>query len=361
MQSRPYDSPTSHRPVTRFLGAGSAGKRALGILSMGCVLLGTGGCLGSDKTPELTDEEKVELYSETASFLYEDSSFVRAQDQAVKVLEVDPENLAMRRMIGWIRLRSGAPRDLDIAEDFFRRLVRDGDDHAATIQGLATVCERLGLGYEETARSYESGGREAPEGEDITALVEETHEMALQYWHESETLYLSTLTEGEGSTRSKNGLQRVYAYLGKYDESLAMVDQVLSEARGELEQWRRMLTNSDLGEQDEILMRTNEKAAIALLRNTHLFAADLLFQQNRYADALGNVESAVMLDSTDAELYSLRAQLRSKTGDFAGAIEDIDVYLRRSETPLDHPDVRRAFDLRTECELALARTADSGR
>ncbi|MFT5289201.1 MAG: tetratricopeptide (TPR) repeat protein [Planctomycetota bacterium] len=360
MQSRHLDFTSSRRPAARYSAAGSLGKRALGILSMGCVLFASGGCLGKDKTPELTDKEKVELYSETASFLYEDSSFVRAQDQAVKVLEVDPENLAMRRMIGWIRLRSGAPRDLDIAEDFFRRLVRDGDDHAATVQGLATVCERLGLGYEETARSYETGAREIEEGDDREALVEDTHTMALKYWHEAETLYQSTLTEGEGSTRSKNGLQRVYAYLGKYDESLEMVSQVLEEAGLELANWRRMLTNSNIGEKDEVLFRTNEKAAIQLLHNTHLFAADLLYQQNRYADALSNVESALLLDSTDAELYSLRAQLRSKTGDYAGAIEDIDIYLRRSDTPLDHPDVRRAFDIRANCEASLARTADSG-
>ena len=311
-------------------------------------------CQSDGGPPEMTRDQKVELYSETASYLYEDGSFLRAQDQAVKALKLDPDNLAMRRMIGWIRLRMGSTQDLTIAEDFFRALERDGDTHPAAVQGLATVCERLGVGYEKAARDFASGERLPQDGSDPEAAARSAQAKALDYWSEAEELYLSTLTDGEGSTRAKNGLQRVYAYTGEYEKSLAMSDEVLNAARAELAQWRKMLTATDLGERDEKLMRTNEEAATDLLFQTHLFAANLLFDLGRFEDALENIEEATVLNPLDPEVYSVRGQLRAKLGDCQGAIEDIDRYLQLSRTPLEHPDIKRAFDLRRECQEKLA-------
>lgn len=312
------------------------------------------GCLGSGGPPEMTREQKIELYTETASYLYEDGSFLRAQDQAVKALQLDPENEAMRRMIGWIRLRMGTTEDLAIAEEFFRNLRFSGDEHPATIQGLATVTEQLGVGFDLAARDFAAGTREPADGGDPAVAAREAQDQAMQYWEESADLYRSTLDEGEGSTRSKNGLQRVLSYQGKYEESLAMSEQVLGEAREELAQWRRMLTASDLTDRDEDLMRNNERAAQQLLFDTHLFAAQLRYKLGQYGAALEDIDGAALLDPGSPEVYSLRGQLRAKLDDHAGAIQDIDRYLKLSETPLEHPDVQRAFDLRASCEVALS-------
>src|SRR5688572_32481686 len=65
-----------------------------------------------EKKVEATPEQKLELYTTTATYLYEDGSLDRAQEQAVKALEVEPENRTMRRMIGWIRLRKATNEDL---------------------------------------------------------------------------------------------------------------------------------------------------------------------------------------------------------------------------------------------------------
>ena len=314
-----------------------------------------GACASSSGPPEMTREQKLELYTETASYLYEDGSFLRAQDQAVKALELDPENQAMRRMIGWIRLRMGATRDLTIAEEFFRALRDEGDQHPATIQGLATVCERLGLGYDQASKQYARGEREPQEGQSVEAAASEAQALAMDYWNEAGELYQSTLDDGEGSTRSKNGLQRVFAYRGEFEASLAMSEQVVEEAQAERDQWRRMLESRDLTERDEELMRENEAAATRLLYDTRLFAADLLYKRGAFAEALEHVEEATLLDPGQPELYSLRAQLRAKLNDHAGAVEDIDRYLKLSDTPLEHPDVRQAFDLRAQCEEALSR------
>src|SRR6185503_4750023 len=116
------------------------------------------------KKIEPTKEQKVELYSTTATFLYEDGDLDRAQEQAVKTLEVDPSHRAMRRMIGWIRLRKASNEDLLIAERFFRDLLKDGDENENTALGLAITCERLGKAYDEVSRSIASGEREPENG-----------------------------------------------------------------------------------------------------------------------------------------------------------------------------------------------------
>src|SRR5262245_50113095 len=141
-------------------------------LLLGLVLL-TPGCfltyLGPNTTHkkvEPSNDQKLELYTTTATFLYEDNELDRAQEQAVKALEVDPKHRAMRRMIGWIRLRKNGNDDLILAERFFRDLIKDGDENENTILGLGITCERLGKAYDDVARALESGEREPAARED---------------------------------------------------------------------------------------------------------------------------------------------------------------------------------------------------
>src|SRR5262245_4967693 len=109
------------------------------------------------KHVEPTDEQKHELYSTTATYLYEDGELERAQEQAVKALEVEPDDPVMRRMIGWIRLRKKGNDDLILAERFFRDLIKDGDLNDNTLLGLAIACERLGKAYDEVGRAISAG------------------------------------------------------------------------------------------------------------------------------------------------------------------------------------------------------------
>ena len=69
------------------------------------------------------------------------------------------------------------------------------------------------------------------------------------------------------------------------------------------------------------------------------------------------MDAAIALTPYAPQVYSLRAQLRSDLGDHAGAIEDIDRYLRFSVEEFEHPDVRRAYDLRTASEREIDRLA----
>ena len=321
----------------------------LALLSLGTA------CASSGGRKELTKEEKIDLYETTATYLYDDGALIRAQDQAVKVLELDPKNQSMRRMVGWIRLRLGSPEDVIIADQFFTKLRDEGDEHEATTLGLAIAKERLGTAYQGTAKEYADGTRNPMDVSDPAARAKELERTAIEYWTESVQLYESTLKDGEGSTRSKNGLQRVYALLGEYETSLHWSQEVLTDAELELAAWRRMLTGGDLTEEEEERMRNNEAGATTLLTDTHLFAATLLNRLGRFAEASRHLDAVVDLDPGIPQVYSRRAQLRAMTGDWDLAIADIDHFLRlANDLPYGHPDVRRAFDLRADCENRLS-------
>ena len=117
----------------------------------------------------------------TATYLYQDGSLLRAQDQAVKALELDPENRPMRRMVGWIRLRMGTTEDLLMAERFFEDLYADGDKDAPVLLGLATAEERLGVAHDEAARAIASGERftESPDPEKRSAELFDDEDLKL--------------------------------------------------------------------------------------------------------------------------------------------------------------------------------------
>jgi tetratricopeptide (TPR) repeat protein len=315
------------------------------------------GCLGPSSEVEVDEDQLLELYTTTATYLYEDGSLIRAQDQAVKALEIDPENRPMRRMIGWIRLRMGSTADLVIAERMFRDLVDDGDENDGTLLGLATALERLGVAHDEASQAWASGERRPRAGEDPAERARELAKRARDLWAESLATYRRTLKNGEGSIRAMNGLQRVTALLGDYEASLAWSKTLLERSDAELSTWRRFLTVADLTEREEELFRTNEESAVELQTNTHLFAATLLHRLGRRDEALAHLDAVATLSPDLAQVYSLRAQLREAMGDCEHAIEDIDRYLRLSDQPFEDPEVRQAFELRTLCEGRLREAA----
>jgi len=305
------------------------------------------------KTIEPSKEQKLELYTTTATYLYEDDELDRAQDQAVKALEIDPENMAMRRMIGWIRLRMGKHEDVIIAERFFRDLVADEDQNENTKLGLAIACERLGKAYDDVARALEAGTREPSPGLEREAEAQALTEKSRHYWQDAIATLDGMLQNGEGSTNAMNALQRVHALLGEYDESLSWSERLLSRTDEELVAWRRMLQEKDLTESEEKLFRDNERTAVSLQMDTHVFMATLLYRLERYDEALAHLDSLVESAPEMPQAYSMRGQLRTRVGEYAGAIEDIDRYLALSDAPYEDPSVQRAFELRAECQEKL--------
>jgi tetratricopeptide (TPR) repeat protein len=101
-------------------------------------------------------------------------------------------------------------------------------------------------------------------------------------------------------------------------------------------------------------MRGIVAAAQKLWAATRLQMATVLLHAGRSQEAEAELDAVIARAPGRYELYGRRAQLRSERGDFAGALSDVDEYLRLTPDPYDHPDTRRAYELRSRCEAALA-------
>jgi len=320
------------------------------------LLLGLALASCSSHDTEFDPEKQLELYMTTATYLYQDGSLLRAQDQAVKALELDPENRPMRRMIGWIRLRMGGTEDLLIAERFFEDLYADGDKDAPVLLGLATAEERLGVVHDEAARAIASGERftESPDPEKRAA---ELSEDARGYFDEAYKHYEQVLSGSTQANKALNGLQRVSALRGNYDQSLDWGRQLLEVCRAESEGWRRALETQELSETEEAVATESIRAVTDLEVETRLFSTSILHRLGRSGEALEHLGLAIECAPERADLYSRRAQLESEVGRYAEAVEDLDRFLRFSELDFEHPDVRKAYELRSFCEGRMAESA----
>jgi tetratricopeptide (TPR) repeat protein len=320
------------------------------------LLLGLALAACSSNEAEVDPEKQLELYMTTATYLYQDGSLLRAQDQAVKALELEPENRPMRRMIGWIRLRMGGTEDLLIAERFFEDLHADGDTDAPVLLGLATAEERLGVAHDEAARGILSGDRytESPDPEQRSA---ELSEEAQRYFGEAHGHYEQVLSGSTQATKALNGLQRVSALRGDYEESLGWGSQLLQICQAEGEGWRRALDTRELSQTEEDVANESIRSVTDLEIETRLFSTSILHRLGRTGEALEHLRLSIEVAPERADLYSRRAQLQSEVGLYDEALADLDRFLRLSTLDFEHPDVRKAYELRSFCEGRLAESA----
>ena len=109
-------------------------------------------------------------------------------------------------------------------------------------------------------------------------------------------------------------------------------------------------------------MRPREEAACRrsldrldrLESSVPLTSYTILATSASFAAALKHLSRASELDSTNAALYSRRAELLVDLGRHAAALTAIDSYLSRTEDTFESEDVRRAFQLRAACQAAIA-------
>ena len=151
------------------------------------------------------------------------------------------------------------------------------------------------------------------------------------------------------------------AYLGDYDESLDWGRQLLETAAAE-----QVGLGADPAlegpDRDRGRGRPRERAHLDRPAGGHATCSctSILHTLGRTPEALEHVRDAIALEPDRAELYAQRAQLSSEIGRFQDAIGDLDRFLRISDKPFEHPDVRRAYELRTHCEGELAQAAARG-
>jgi tetratricopeptide (TPR) repeat protein len=155
-------------------------------------------------------------------------------------------------------------------------------------------------------------------------------------------------------------LVRTTALLGRDEESLAWADQLLEACRTDLAFWDQRLSRANISAEEEAYFRHLIKQITDVQVATDIHASTLLHKLGRDADALVHIDAALEINPEHAELYSRRAELYLDLHRYDEAIKSIDTFLRLSTLTFDHPDIKRAWRLRTECEEQL-RTARAAR
>jgi len=300
------------------------------------VLLAALGCSSNS-------EAQLELNRELALRWYQMDELDRAEKQVVKALEIEPEDPQMLLLRAWIRQRRGTRDDILIAEQIFRGL--DPTDYRVRL-GLATALERKGQFYFE-----------ASEGAAQTETAERAGELrakATDAWTESIANYQATLELSAGNARALLGLQRVYALLKDYERSLEYATRHREVVLTELTFNRGLLDDGEVSALEEQSLReairSNEDALLA----NALLAAPLHLEFGEFEQALDVLNLAIELDPKLDKAYSLRAQVLAKLGRPRDALDSIDRFLKLStDLSFDHPDIRRAYRLRTSLEHEL--------
>lgn len=346
-----YRSPMAFHPRPRpdrsTLLRSAPTRRPLGLL-LGAAMLLACACASGPKRVSPTTE--LEIYRDSANVFYRTEDLARAEAQASKGLEIERRDVPLRLMLGWISLRRGDTANLMRAEQIFREVLEDAKDNTQARLGLGEALERLGVVSSQSADTIEAGDRLPRRGTPLER-AEELRADALKKWREAMTHYESTLVQRGGSFKALNGLQRTASLLGNYAQSLEYGERLIALSEAEAEDFRRLIEQGSLQPGQELELRKSELRSRRLRVEAHLLASDLLMQLERPGDSIAHLDAAIEVDPRRVDALGRRAELRTQAGDFHGAIEDIDRLLAAStELPYEHPDIRRAYDLRATAE-----------
>lgn len=314
----------------------------------------------SDKAPELSDEQKkriVERYTETAQQYLMMGELDRAEGQTEKALEIDPTNVKCKMIRAWTLQKRGKTQDILIAERIFREIQNEGDYRAAV--GLAECLERKGVAFDEASRDIASGKR-VSEAADPAERSKQLLAERDRAWKESSEHYEAVLKDHADDVDARNGAMRICALLGRLEQSVDHADKLIAQIVPTREFWQKRMVRPDITAKDEKLYRERIDHFRELEVVTRVHATTLLLELSKDEQALDRIEGALALDPERAELYGRRAEVEKSLGRNEKAIADIDQFLHRSTQTYDHPDVKRAYRMRKECEDALRAASASG-
>jgi len=299
-------------------------------------------CSSNKAKGEMTDEQKVGLYYERALRYYEMRELDRCQDQVQRGLKIEPKNERLMLMLGRCHQTRGKLEDILIAEKIFR-------EHPAKKDYRVHLClggclERKGSYYMEASEKVASGER-FTEAADPNVRADELAAQAKASWKEALTSYQAALDRFPGSFEALNGLMRTNVLLEQFDESFAWSERLLQSIGESNEVFQKRLKELEARGSATVDI---EKALLAnsdLQVQALLLRSDILHQKGQFREALAELDKAVVLDPSLAEIYARRGQVLSQLGEYQRSNDSVEQFLSLSTDPFESPNIRRAFAL----------------
>jgi tetratricopeptide (TPR) repeat protein len=319
-------------------------------------VLATASACASDG-PKIDPEVAREMHVRAALDHYDLGDMDRAIDQAQRALDIEEDDRTMQLLVGWCYLRKGATRDLLEAERIFIGLEKKYSDERRAKLGAAKVSERLAMIHRESADDIENG-RSLPIARDPVAEVARLREESVRLFEAAESRYRELVRDEQENLEALNGLVRVCSLTGRDEEALDHLGALIAALDEQRLFYADQLKKRVLDTGDESTLRNLERTTTRLLLDAHQLAANLHHTLGRPNLALGHLDAALQIEpQRRPELYAQRAQMQLAVGNPARALEDLDTFIARSQMPVDHPDVQRAWALRREARAALESSA----
>ncbi len=357
MRSTPHAPPSpltgpATGPLTGLL---SGLNPVLLVALLSCVALAA---CGSDGPKQLTKTQKLGLYLENSLRYYEMGDLDRAQDQAQRALKLDPKNERFLLMLGKIHLNRDTTEDILIAERIFERHPNQKDYRVKL--GLGAALERKGTLEDQASVAIRSGQRYTDHA-DPERRAEELEELAKKHWKRAYQQYELAIAYHSGEIAATNGLIRTSGLLGWDARSIEWA-RALIKALGASTTVRRLeLEEVAIDAEHERKLRASIRANTDLTVQSHEYVAEIYYRMGRKDDALEELSRVIELDPERNLAYSRRAQLFYEAGQYLAAKDSIQRYLRLStDLPFEDENIRGAYELLTQCEVALASGGSGG-
>ncbi len=330
-----------------------------------CAGLGTGlvSCSSTPDTeddgrPKLTDEQQLGIYFENALRYIELGEIARAEDQAFRALEIEPENSRFLLIYGQCKLLQGKSGDIQAAIQIFESIPEKDDYRVQMFWGAAV--ERAGVLYDEAAAGVRDGSRptDAP---DRAKRAAELEAEARDQWRQAKNHFLRSREIYQGEPQSLGGLVRTTALLGEMEASIAYSRELIDSIRSSQRLVMIQLEDEGLNAEDETRLFDNQRSNREFEVKTRLHIAFLLEELGRYNEAVTEFDEILILQPELPEAYSLKAQLLFDLGEFVKARTSIErfIELRARTASFEDPDIRKAYDFVERCDRAIA-TSNQG-
>ena len=318
-------------------------------LALGLAVFGSG-CFGNG--PRIDRDVQFTIHQESALTYYETGDLDRAEDQALRGIAIKKKDTPLRLLLGWIQLRRGTTDALFKARGVFESMADEHDPRAEL--GLGETLERISIVNRETAASLENGERFIAKDK-LANRTAELRREARNLLRQATDAYGRVLERQPDDLKALNGMQRAFSLLDENETALEYSMRLIEVANSERDALRKHLSDPgrDLDDSQEQNLRELARSTESLLGETYLFASSINVRLKRYEKALEHLESASKIRPRQADLASRRAQVLYELGRYEQSIEDVMTFVRLSDKPFDHPDIRRAWDLKHRAESQL--------
>lgn len=321
------------------------------------------GCTLWKHVRPLSGDEKKALYQyqNNARQFYEGGRFSQAIQQAQRALELDPGDENSELIVAWSHLYLDTRDDIWAAEREFRDLSGGGlfsKENREAVLGHGFALGRQGDFYEAAALAMEKEGAPATDSKKASQLSKLRKEAAAKYAEAIARLQRAYDLDPK-ATDALAALQQMYALQGNYEESVGYGKQFVEAASKSWPFWEKQIQRTDITAEEERMLRTRYESSRRKEIASRSLLASCRFKQERFSEALGELDALLQLDPERTEEYFNRALCREKVGDLSRALQDMETFLKKTTLDYSSPQVRKAYDSIAQWKDSLGKTAGS--